>query len=378
MILTIVLLTTIISLIVGYVWTLKSRYDHFKQRGLAGPPPVLFFGHYWTLWSLPDLSEQLRRWTRQYGSIYGLFEGTRPMYVVSDVNFLHEVFVKQFPSFDGHSIPFLMKEVRQHEVHMFGASGAIWRRQRSIINPTFSATKLRLMSSLVSHCIQSLIDKLKNMEEKEEQFNIYTMYRRLTMDVICKYFLLASFAPVYSQKNDNQECHCVFLGRCIFGMNTDMQNDIDNAFLRKCKLAVDDNPERLFLTKLGNLMPVLIPILPYFMIAQTLLSEFIHAIVPTWILPQIKGVPAIWILNQVKTIINARKQANYNGEHHSVDLLQQMLDVATPDNIKVNCSQCRINPLLFLCIFYRMIPMMSRFNRKSYMKKKWVPICSSL
>ncbi len=186
MILNIILLTTTICLIIGYMWTLKSRYDYFKRRGLPGPPPILFFGHYRTLWSLPDLSEQFRRWTQQYGSIYGLFEGKRPMYVVSDVDFLHEVFVKQFASFNARSVPFLMKKVKGHQVHMFGASGPTWRRQRHIINPTFSTAKLRLMSSLVNQCIQSLMDKLKNMEEKEEQFNIYEMYRRLTMDVICK------------------------------------------------------------------------------------------------------------------------------------------------------------------------------------------------
>jgi cytochrome P450 len=189
-----------ICLIVRYVWTLKSRCDYFKRRGLSGPPSVLFFGHYRTLWSLPDLSEQLRRWTQQYGSIYGLFEGTRPMYVVSDVDFLHEVFAKQFASFNARSIPFLMKKVRGHQVHMFGASGPTWRRQRHVINPTFSAAKLRLMSSPVNHCIESLMDKLKNMEENGEQFNIYEIYRRLTMDVICKYFSLETFATDYLRK----------------------------------------------------------------------------------------------------------------------------------------------------------------------------------
>jgi cytochrome P450 len=69
-----------------------------------------------------------------------------------------------------------------------------------VINPTFSAAKLRLMSSLVNHCIQSLMDKLKNMEEKGAQFNIYEMYRRLTMDVICKYFYLETFVPDYLRK----------------------------------------------------------------------------------------------------------------------------------------------------------------------------------
>jgi cytochrome P450 len=39
------------------------------------------------------------------------------------------------------------------------------------------------MSPLVNHCIQNLMNKL---EEKKEEFNIYEMYKRLTMDVICK------------------------------------------------------------------------------------------------------------------------------------------------------------------------------------------------
>jgi cytochrome P450 len=188
---------TTVCLILGYVWTLKFRYGYFKRRGIPGPSPIFFFGHYRTLWSLPDLSEQLRRWTRQYGSIYGLFEGTRPLYVVSDVNFLHEVFVKQFASFHSRSIPFLMKEVKGHQVHMFGADGSTWLRQRQVINSTFSAAKLRLMSSIFNHCIQSLMDKLKSMEEKQEQFNIYVLYRRLAMDIICKYFSVETFTSDY-------------------------------------------------------------------------------------------------------------------------------------------------------------------------------------
>ncbi|CAF1404741.1 unnamed protein product [Adineta steineri] len=79
MILTIFLLAITLCLIFGYICILKSRCNYFKQRGLSGPSPVLFFGHYRILWSLPNLSEQLRQWTQQYGSIYGLLEGTRPM-----------------------------------------------------------------------------------------------------------------------------------------------------------------------------------------------------------------------------------------------------------------------------------------------------------
>ncbi|UJR17323.1 hypothetical protein I4U23_004218 [Adineta vaga] len=297
------------GLILGYMWTLKSHYSYFKERGLPGPRPLFFFGHYRTLWSLSDLSEQLRRWTQQYGSIYGLFEGTRPMYVVSNVDFLHEVYIKQFPLFNERSVPFLMKNVRGHQIHMFGASGSTWRRQRHVISPTFSAAKLKLMSPLINHCIHSLIDKLKIIEAKREQFNIYEMYRRLTMDVIC---------------------------HCAFGMNTDMQNDINNVFLHKCKLAVDDNPERLPMTKLGNLMPILIPFLLLLMRGQMFLGKIIRAILPTLFLPQLEGVPALWILNQVETIISTRKKTNdINSKQVQHDLLQLMLDATKGDKSKV-------------------------------------------
>ncbi len=126
------------------------------------------------------------------------------------------------------------------------------------------------------------------------------------------------------------------LGRCVYGMDTDMQNDIDNVFMRKCKLAVDDNPERLFWTKLGNLMPWLIPILLKIMVGQMLLVTLVRTVAPVWFLPQMEGVPALWILNQVRTIIDARKQANYSNKHSQVDLLQTMLDATAPDHIKVN------------------------------------------
>jgi len=122
-------------------------------------------------------------------------------------------------------------------------------------------------------------------------------------------------------------------------MDTDMQNDIDNVFMRKCKLAVDDNPERLFWTKLGNLMPWLIPILLKIMVGQMLLVALIRTVAPVWFLPQMEGVPALWILNQVRTIIDARKQANYSNKHSQVDLLQTMLDATAPDHIKVNSPE---------------------------------------
>jgi cytochrome P450 len=186
MLLTGALFVCLMTVVLIYLWTLNSRYSYFKQRGIPTPPYCFFFGHYKTIWSTSLLTRQLQTWTRQFGSIYGLFEGTRPVYVVSDVEFLHEVLIKQFSSFHSRRLPFIVQTSSGKKVHLLGASGAVWHRQRQVINPTFSSAKLKLMTPLVNGCIEALMKKLLVESEEQEEFNIYMLYKRLTMDVICE------------------------------------------------------------------------------------------------------------------------------------------------------------------------------------------------
>ncbi len=187
MLLTLVLFTSVACLMFVCLWMMNSYYDYFKRHGLSGPPHRFFFGHYKDLWSAKSFSKQLQQWTEQYGSIYGLFAGIRPMYVVSDVDFLHEVYIKQFSSFHSRSLPIILRLQTGHKVHLFGAMGARWRRQRHVINPTFSAAKLKLMLPLVNSCIEAMLTKISDLvKDRNTEINIYKLYKRMTMDVICK------------------------------------------------------------------------------------------------------------------------------------------------------------------------------------------------
>ena len=70
---------------------------------------------------------------------------------------------------------------------MITADMAAWRRQRRVINPAFSAAKLKTMTPSFQRCIGSFMNKLSAMNNEEaNEFNIYLLYKRLTMDVICK------------------------------------------------------------------------------------------------------------------------------------------------------------------------------------------------
>lgn len=184
MLITITLLVTSICILISYCWILKSRYEYFKRRTIPGPLPHFFFGHYLTLWNVPSFPRQIYQWTRQFGPIYGLFEGTRPVYVVSDLDFLQEVFIKQFTTFHSRRTNFFTHTLKSKGVNLFTASADQWRRQRHVINPTFTTMKLKTMVPLMNRCIDSMLMKIE--EISGDELNIYTLYKRLTMDVICK------------------------------------------------------------------------------------------------------------------------------------------------------------------------------------------------
>jgi cytochrome P450 len=188
MILTITLISILFGLIIFYLWTINNRYDYFKRRGIPGPPHRFFFGHYKELWSSKSFSKTIQQWTREYGSIYGIFEGSRPMYVVSDADFIQEVYIKQFSSFHSRAITRLLRVDEDNDrVHLFRAIGPRWRRQRQVINPTFSTAKLKLMSLLMNECIEAMLNKLsETVDNQKNEINIYDLYKRMTLDVICK------------------------------------------------------------------------------------------------------------------------------------------------------------------------------------------------
>lgn len=187
MILTIALLTCVICLIFAYLRTIHYSYDYFKRHAIPGPPHRFFFGHCQDLWSAKSFCQLIQQWTQQYGSIYGIFQGTRPVYVVSDVDFLHEVYIKQFSCFHSRSLPIILRLQTGHRVNLLAAMGARWRRQRKVINPTFSPAKLKLMLPLLNQCIDAMLNKInESTDDQHPEMNIFNLYKRMTMDVICK------------------------------------------------------------------------------------------------------------------------------------------------------------------------------------------------
>ncbi|UJR34776.1 hypothetical protein I4U23_027555 [Adineta vaga] len=77
----------VIIILLVYYLKLRQCYQYFKIRGIPTPPFQFFYGHFKTLWNVPSNYRQLESWTKQYGKIYGIYEGSSPVFVVSDPDF---------------------------------------------------------------------------------------------------------------------------------------------------------------------------------------------------------------------------------------------------------------------------------------------------
>jgi cytochrome P450 len=185
---------------------------------------------------------------------------------------------------------------------MFFASGLRWKRQRFIINPTFSSAKLKQMTPLIHRSIGMLMKKMSEEHNKDQPFDIYAYFKRFTMDTIWS---------------------------CGFGLDTDMQNNIDDPYLVYS--------QQMF----GEKVNVRIMVLLALFISE--LNKFWRTIhlsigfISYWLrdhIPITKRFinenPATWIIEQAYKMIEKHQQV---GQTNRTDLLQLMLESASDEEL---------------------------------------------
>ncbi|CAF4002136.1 unnamed protein product, partial [Rotaria sordida] len=201
--LTSILIAVFITLVVVYLWHIHRTYSFFIRLGIPGPSTTFFFGNFPEFIKTKRLSLCLKEWTKKYGRVFGYFEGHTPILIVSDPNILQDIFITSFSNFHSHR-EYTFDQPHEKEGHLFIAQGLRWKRQRFVINPTFSSIKLKQMSPLINHSIDALMKKLTEQYQLGEPFDIYAFLKRFTMDTIWS---------------------------CGFGLDTDMQNNPNDPYL---------------------------------------------------------------------------------------------------------------------------------------------------
>ena len=114
----------------------------------------------------------MREWTQNLGKTYGYYEGHYPILVTSDISMIQEVFIKQFANFTGRKHVPAQYTDDNDQVNVGTASKSIWKRHRTILNPTFSVIKLKELFPLMKICSDRFIKRLDENLNKEFDISV--------------------------------------------------------------------------------------------------------------------------------------------------------------------------------------------------------------
>lgn len=121
---------------------------------------------------------------------------------------------------------------------------------------------------------------------------------------------------------------CSIEGRSAFGIESDMQNDEENLYLKKSSQVIEMNFDRLWIVQLNNLMPFLQPFLIRYFLIQLKLIRWFNDRFPS-LSDFVEELAPFWIIHRAEQVLNYRQSNAYSTKRN--DLLQMMIDAQLSD-----------------------------------------------
>ncbi|EGT38206.1 hypothetical protein CAEBREN_23870 [Caenorhabditis brenneri] len=176
--------TIFIGILSYYLWI----WSYWIRKGVKGPRGFPFTGvlHQIQNYEFPGVL-RYREWTKTYGPIYGITEGVQRTLVVSDPEFVNEVFVKQFDNFYGRKLhPMQGDPNKNKRTHLVAAQGHRWKRLRTLSSPTFSNKNLKKVMGIVHDTVLEVMKHLEVGIAGGKAVNVMDYYQEFTLDIIGK------------------------------------------------------------------------------------------------------------------------------------------------------------------------------------------------
>ncbi|EEC01860.1 cytochrome P450, putative [Ixodes scapularis] len=279
MIVTVVLSTLLVLLAINLLRWRRKTFSYFKDLGIPGPKPSLIWGNLWE-YHQNGLFRALDKWCKEYGDIFGFYNGDVPMLVVKDLEFLKHVFIKNFSNFTDRGIT-----MRTDEMHPFvgnavaHAKGSHWKSIRQSISPWFTKLKLKLMMDHITQVGDVFMEVLGKKADQGQEVCMFEATQALTMD---------------------------YIGRAALGIDNSFQNDQKNPFLVTAQRAF-----REIMTG------------PFHMLAHCTTSFGVLAAPIFWLNWTFGSFSFVRVSEEVAKVIELRKK---NPELRRTDILQNLID----------------------------------------------------
>ncbi|ALC38786.1 maker439 [Drosophila busckii] len=177
-------LTSFVTWLFGY---LRNCYSYWEQRGVPQLRTHFLFGNFFKLKSVhtSELLQETYDAFKDKSPIAGSYIYTRPIAVVTDLDLVKSILIKDFNIFVNRSSSDLNTKDNPLTGHLFNQKDEEWRNMRNKLSPTFTSGKIKYMFSTVAAVARQLEQTFEQqVGESGAVLELHDLLGRYTVDVI--------------------------------------------------------------------------------------------------------------------------------------------------------------------------------------------------
>ncbi|KAL0100762.1 hypothetical protein PUN28_019264 [Cardiocondyla obscurior] len=178
----------LLSLVIGYfgIEYLFRKFNVFKRHGVIHKPPLMIFEAIRrTIFPKLSFADSIVETYNLYpdAKYFGFYGITIPFLLIRDPEIIKSVLVKDFDSFPNRrgfgdlNNPLLGK-------NLFSLHGEKWRNVRTLLSPSFTSSKMKMMFTLMSECAADFAKFLSALPADESEIDTKDAFSKFTNDVI--------------------------------------------------------------------------------------------------------------------------------------------------------------------------------------------------
>jgi cytochrome P450 family 6 len=209
------LLVVILAIyIAGYCYV-RHKYSYFADRNVAFIEPKFPLGNFGGAGTKENFTVMF---TRMYHEkiaenvkFFGLFMFLTPLLVITDLELIKAVLVKDFQSFHDRGL-YVNEKDDPLSAHIFNLAGDRWRNLRAKLTPTFTSGKMKMMFPIIVAVAEEFEKTIRTSMVVDNELDMKDLLARFTTDVI---------------------------GTCAFGLDCNSLKDPNTEFRRYGKKIVE-------------------------------------------------------------------------------------------------------------------------------------------